>query len=191
MLNDCWPAASGWSLIDYYGEPKAAYYSFKRAAKPVILSVDLEKGKYNFHICNDGEDKSISLKWYAVAKSGAIVKESDVKELYAEANTSFIALTLDEGDIPEDCFVVAEIDGDRAFYKKGRLEVITSDERVEIFEINDGFVRIKSNAYIHALELSGDAVFEENYFSLLPGEEKKVKFKKAGIGKPSSKAYTI
>lgn len=54
MLNDCWPAAVGWSLIDYYGEPKAAYYSFKRGAKQVVLSIDKEQDLYKFHICNDG-----------------------------------------------------------------------------------------------------------------------------------------
>src|SRR5690606_28430500 len=37
MLNDCWPCAS-WSIIDYYGLPKPAYYSLKRACAPVILS---------------------------------------------------------------------------------------------------------------------------------------------------------
>ena len=40
MLNDCWPAASGWSLIDFYNLPKDAYYSFKRCAKPVVSSID-------------------------------------------------------------------------------------------------------------------------------------------------------
>lgn len=27
MYNDCWPA-SGWSIVDYYAVPKAAYYGF-------------------------------------------------------------------------------------------------------------------------------------------------------------------
>jgi beta-mannosidase len=36
MYNDCWPAANGWSLVDYYANPKPSYYAFKRAAKPVM-----------------------------------------------------------------------------------------------------------------------------------------------------------
>ena len=46
MWNDCWPAASGWSIVDYYGLPKAAFYSFKRAVKPVMASIDYVDDEY-------------------------------------------------------------------------------------------------------------------------------------------------
>jgi beta-mannosidase len=36
MMNDCWPAASGWALIDFYNLPKNAFYSFRRCAKPLL-----------------------------------------------------------------------------------------------------------------------------------------------------------
>ncbi|MDG0810648.1 hypothetical protein [Cohnella rhizosphaerae] len=39
MYNDCWPA-SGWSMVDYYGYPKAGYYGAKRASKPVMISLE-------------------------------------------------------------------------------------------------------------------------------------------------------
>ena len=191
MLNDCWPASSGWALIDYYGEPKAAYYSFKRSAKPIILSVDLENGMYNFHICNDGKAEKVNLKWYAVSENGDIVYESEAKEVLAEANTSFIAQTINERDVPNGCFVVAEIDGDRSFYRKGILEIASSNGRIDTLTMGDGYVTVKAKAYIHALELSGDAVFEDNYFSLLPNEERVVKFKRNGNGEITAKAFTI
>jgi beta-mannosidase len=37
MLNDCWPATS-WSLIDFDGRKKAAYYYAKRAFAPALAS---------------------------------------------------------------------------------------------------------------------------------------------------------
>ncbi|MBA2725124.1 MAG: glycoside hydrolase family 2 protein, partial [Actinobacteria bacterium] len=37
QLNDCWPALS-WSVIDYYGFGKAAYYSLRRAFAPILAS---------------------------------------------------------------------------------------------------------------------------------------------------------
>lgn len=191
MLNDCWPAASGWSLIDYYGEPKAGYYSFKRAAKQIVLSVDLEDDLYKFHVCNDGKAEKLSLKWYAVSKDGKIVSESEVKEIYAEANTSFIALEIKAETIPEDCFIVADINNDRAFYKKGILEINASNDRIATLKTDGESVSIKANAYIHALELCGDAVFEDNYFSMLPGEERVIKYKKTGETAIRAQAYTI
>ncbi|MGZ3884048.1 MAG: glycoside hydrolase family 2 protein, partial [Bacteroidia bacterium] len=38
QLNDCWPSVS-WSAIDYYHEPKAAYYYTKRLYQTVLISV--------------------------------------------------------------------------------------------------------------------------------------------------------
>jgi len=191
MLNDCWPAASGWALIDYYGDPKAAYYSFKRSAKPMILSVDLENGIYQFHICNDGKAEKVNLKWYAVDKGGQVVFESEPKEISAEANTSFVALEVKETDVPNGCFIVADVDDDRSFYQKGALEVVSSNDRIDTLTINDNSVTVKSKAYIHALELCGDAVFEDNYFSMLPNEERVIKFKRNGNGEINAKAFTI
>ncbi len=53
MLNDCWPAANSWSLIDYYGVAKPAFYAFKRCAKPVIASISEKDGKLTVTISND------------------------------------------------------------------------------------------------------------------------------------------
>ena len=54
MLNDCWPAANSWSLIDYYGVAKPAFYAFKRCAKPVIASISEQDGKLTVTVSNDG-----------------------------------------------------------------------------------------------------------------------------------------
>ena len=53
MLNDCWPAANSWSLIDYYGVAKPALYAFKRCAKPVIASIAETNGKLTVTLSND------------------------------------------------------------------------------------------------------------------------------------------
>jgi beta-mannosidase len=52
MLNDCWPAAS-WSLIDYYGVPKQAYYAVKRASAPVVLSFRDAGDAYEMYITHN------------------------------------------------------------------------------------------------------------------------------------------
>ena len=53
MLNDCWPASSGWSMLDYYACPKPAYYAFKRSAKPIVSTLSETEGELCLHICND------------------------------------------------------------------------------------------------------------------------------------------
>ncbi len=37
MFNDIWPTAC-WSVVDYYGEPKQAYYQLKRSYAPVLVT---------------------------------------------------------------------------------------------------------------------------------------------------------
>lgn len=190
MMNDCWPAASGWSLIDYYGIPKAAYYSFKRAAKQIVLSVDFEENRYKIHICNDGEAESVRLRWYAVGFDGDVKYTSDLIEAEAVGYTSYSAAEIGAEEIPDDCFVVAEIEnGDRAFYKKGALEICPCNDRIEVLMASGGCVKVRAKAYVHAVELEGEAIFDDNYFSLMPNEEKEVRYD--GKGDVRVKAYTM
>ncbi len=41
QLNDCWPSIS-WSVIDYYGVPKRAYFELQKLYSPVLASFDYE-----------------------------------------------------------------------------------------------------------------------------------------------------
>lgn len=196
MLNDCWPAAVGWSLIDYYGEPKAAYYSFKRGAKQVVLSIDKEQDLYKFHICNDGKAETVSLKWYIISSDGKIIKENEIKGIDVPKNTSFVACEVNNERIPKGCFLVADIIGDgnvsdRAFYKKGNLEIRPFNGKMFSLKTDGTSVIIKSQSYIHAVELCGDAVFEDNYFSMLPGEERKISYTTTGESRVYAEVYTI
>ncbi len=54
MFNDCWPAANSWSMVDYYGRKKPAYYTFRRAAKPLIGAISKENGTLRAVLCHRG-----------------------------------------------------------------------------------------------------------------------------------------
>ncbi len=55
MWNDCWPAANGWSMADYYAQPKPGFYAFRRCAMPVIASVvPDEDGKTVVYLSHNG-----------------------------------------------------------------------------------------------------------------------------------------
>ncbi len=60
MWNDCWPAANGWSIVDYYAMPKPSYYAFMRAAKPVVASiVPCDEGKTKVYVSYNGKGDDI------------------------------------------------------------------------------------------------------------------------------------
>ena len=65
----------------------------------------------------------------------------------------------------------------RTFYKKGALKIKRCDG-VSISE-KAGTVYLKADRYIHTVELEGAEIFSDNFFSMLPGEEKTVTCEKA------------
>ena len=174
MLNDCWPAASGWAIIDYYNVPKAAYYSFKRASKQVISSIN----KQRIVISNIGvEDKCLSLKCYILNLINSERQTIIETEVYTIANECIVL----ENPVylPKNHIIICDLydNGilyDRSFYKEGflRLERTTG---VVLEQIDEQCISVSANQYVHAVELEADVVFEDNWFSLNKGETRIVK----------------
>ena len=177
MLNDCWTAASGWALIDYFNKPKLGYYSFKRCAKPILCSIDCEDGKYSLSVSNDGlTDCKVKAYIYKV-KDGLheLVEELD---LTCPANESMakelkVELSGDERLIAD---LKSSVNDCRAFYKKGGLEICPIQNAVE-YMVEDGKITLIAKEYVHAVELEGEAIFEDNGFIMLKGEKRVVSFR--------------
>lgn len=56
MFSDIWPSGT-WSIVDYYGEPKQAYYQLKRSYEPKLLTfVQANDGKTYLSLINDTKD---------------------------------------------------------------------------------------------------------------------------------------
>jgi beta-mannosidase len=53
QLDDCWPVLS-WSVLDYYGSPKAGYYFLRRAYAPLLASFkSVADGALELWLTND------------------------------------------------------------------------------------------------------------------------------------------
>lgn len=180
MWNDCWPASSGWAFVDYYCLPKASYYSFKRCAGGILASID-KKDAFDIFICNDtSEPKSLQLKITCLHNGSVYHIKSCTVE--AKAAQSQIAVSLPSDIMPENAVMLCDVTGDgvrdRAFYKSGALHIIPTDD-FEITARGENSISIRAKKYIHALELEGEYIFSDNYFSLLPDEERTVTFREA------------
>ena len=53
------------------------------------------------------------------------------------------------------------------------------------------FVDVHADSYVHVVELSGEAVFSDNCFSLLPGETRRITFREPAEREITVTAYTI
>ena len=177
MLNDCWTAASGWALIDYFNKPKLGYYSFKRCAKPILCSLDYENGKYSICVSNDAlTDCSCAVELYKI--KDCKTERLDGFSITCSANENAIqelsvALKKDEILIAE---LSSPLNDCRAFYKHGDLEIEKVENAVEYSVENDTII-LTAKEYVHAVELESEAIFEDNAFSMLQGETKVVPFR--------------
>lgn len=196
MWDDCWPAASGWSFVDYYCLPKASYYSFKRCADTLLASIDKENGEYRIYICNDGmKEENVSLT-LSYLRNGAI-NEVITFGCTVPAAAATCVHTLPCTDIPKDavllCDLIADKKQDRAFYKNGTIGIHPSND-VSITEKTADSITLKASAYTHIVELEGPFLFDDNYFSMLPSEEKTVHFRPADTedhGEITLTVYTL
>ena len=161
MWNDCWAAASGWSFVDYYCLPKASFYSFKRCAKALVVSMD-ERGIW---VCNDSETaQGVTVCVYSVQPFGASLCLQ--RQITAKPGVTFVEA------LPEGSFLVAQAGMDRTFYKKGSLPLVPVAVNWQFLDA--AHVLVSSFGYVHAVELEGEYIFDDNYFSLLPGESRVV-----------------
>ena len=177
MLNDCWPAAIGWALIDYYNIPKASYYAFKRNANSITCSI-AEAEKYRLYVANDSLDgKDVSIKAYLLSLKDKKITDTFETKIHSKPySANYIELPWTPDDLQ---FVIGDIEyeelKDRCFYKRKNLELKNCDNLLEV-EKTENSVKIKADGYIHAVELDGDYIFSDNYFEMLPGETRTVTF---------------
>lgn len=176
MLADCWPSAAGWSIIDWYARPKAAYYAFGRAAAPLALSLTEESGKLVLYLGNDTDEaveKTVRLT--VVGTADGLSREERTIKLRAEAQDRAATVL---GDLPAaGTFMTAALDGDsasRTFFKPG-LPTLIPAPSPEIVARSGDSLALRADRYLHAVRLSGADVFEDNYFSLLAGETRTIR----------------
>lgn len=171
MMSDCWPAAAGWALTDYYLMPKAAFYSFKRCSKPQICSIDA----YQVVVSNNeltavcGEISVFSIDTGTNTKRNIYtgnfsVDAQSAKEVYRFEHTGSEIIVAE---------MVCGHGSDRAFYKTGNLQMTQSSVT---YEIKSDRIILKADRYIQAVGIDGNVILSDNWFSMLPCEEREVPF---------------
>ena len=182
MYNDCWPA-SGWSMVDYYQIPKAGFYGFKQAAKPVITSMNKTDENLEVYVCNDRLTEATGKMNLRVSTFDGETLYSKQENFKTEKNTTEIVYKAPLCELPildKNVIVVCDIEGNfegtRAYYYGDMpLEMPLKKANVTL-EIDGDEIKVTTDNYARIVELYGDGVFSDNYFDLLPGETKTIRF---------------
>ncbi len=192
QLNDCWPAIS-WSIVDFYGRPKAAFYYVKRAYHPILLSFK-EEGP---DIISLWASNDLLAEYQDRIEVGMMdffgnLEYREELELTVPANKTIRVKEFSKNRInvtysnfeflygkPKDKRVNSNIYFFEDFKDLNlphcRLVVdrtMVSEERLELKVITDYFAKFVKIEIIRDLE---QFMISDNYFDLMPGQEKVVK----------------
>ena len=200
QLNDCWPVVS-WSSIDYFGNWKALHYKAKRSFENVLISTTLEDNKVKTYIVNDdlqSHTDSLSLK---ILDFQGNELWSIKKEVTAKGNSSsnVFEFSLEEMIInPAEVVLVSSFqDKISTFYfMKPKdlylLDFATTEFKVEEFDYGYSII-ISSPVLLKDVFLTSDVSgkFLDNFFDLLPNEEKMIYFSTDSKVKPNIGIRTL
>ena len=198
QVNDCWPVAS-WSTRDYYGRWKAAHYLMRPAMADILVSPIETDGQLHVFIVNDRltpvSGRLTVQVWTADRLCHAVTLH-----IKAPANSSTDAWHLSTeqllaaaGISRNEAIIHAEFTPDskpkpgtsaQATYANNYILVYPKDLQLQSARINvrveGDCVKVTANRFVRAVFLSldddPDHHFADNYFDLLPGQERTISF---------------
>jgi beta-mannosidase len=180
-LNDTWPIIY-MSVVDYYNEPKIPYYFLKRSCEPVLVSFEQTPDKICVWVVNDtarplNDTLTVEL-WTFAGKMKQRVTQPVA--LPATASKRVMDLTPAFHEIRRrDEFMVARLGDQVVSHLLGAEKFLKlSDGVIQVRREKDTLI-FSAQVFIKDVALSlpavAGAVFSDNYFNLIPGEEKRVK----------------
>jgi beta-mannosidase len=194
MYDDCWGEV-GWTIIDYYLDRKPAYYAVKRAFAPRRLILRREGDMLGILLANDtDEDVSIETEIGFISFDGAVRRLEPVTLEAAAFSRRWRCLDIDNSHgtggnaeglivaIPTGAAGTESIAPGTLRPGPFRdLPIPPADVRLTVESANDpasGVVcRVRSETYAHAVHFSlpEGAEPEDDYFDLLPGQERLIR----------------
>ncbi len=194
QINDCWPAIS-WSTIDYYGNWKLSHYKVKESFKPVIVNCIQENDSIRVYLMSDFNDtiSSTRLNFRLQLFNGEILQDTSLTiNIIPNSSSLVYSIPLKGNVFPFNRnYLVASaglfqykdlMDEDVLYFTEPKNLILHNPIIYKrITEIENGYIiELKSDTLakgVH-IEVPEDATncFSDNYFDLLPGKKKTIKF---------------
>ncbi len=183
QLNDCWPVIS-WSSIDGLGNWKALHYYVKRVFKNILISPYIENNFLHIKIINDNPNTlQNDLKIYFKDFNGNIIKEYIEKDIKIEnkKNTSIFKIDLSTIKFdPKNTFAEIIFEDEKAihyFEKPKNLSLPAKEINIKKEKTNEGFYITLNSKTLQKdvfLYTENHHHFEDNFFDLLPNQNKTI-----------------
>ncbi len=179
-LNDSWPIIY-WSIIDYYLEPKIAYYYLRRSYDPILVSFEQTRDEIFVWVVNDSPvtvsgDLTVKRRTFQGDTLGERTERVDVAP--GEAKRCFSTTELGP--------IVKRREFLQAEYAQRVISQLLSAERYLHLpaaglsaQWEDGKISVSSRAFARQVNFVAEgatgAVFEDNFFDLAPGQTREIR----------------
>jgi len=183
QLNDLWPCAS-WSSLEYGGDWKALQYVARRMYAPVLVSTTETDDGVEVWLSSDETDTVTGTVSVEVMTVDGEVSTTEQFETTLAPHESTAVTTVDRDGVDRhenEYFVRASFDGPVESYDACEFFVPykafeTPDPDIDV-TVDGSTVTLSTDtvAFWVALDVDGvDGVFSDNYFHLVPGEERTI-----------------
>jgi beta-mannosidase len=187
-LAGVWPSAD-WSIIDYEGVPKPAYYFVKCALAPSLVSLVRNGTGYEAWVVNDHPQPvrvTLHLE-YGHLHSGPVWEKE--QELAVPTDTAILACILPWQELPihdlHQEYMMASLWSQGECISRSYLlpasirDALLPQARLAVTVVRSApeavTLQISAQTFAYAIRLDCyGALFEDNYFHLAPGETRKI-----------------
>jgi len=196
MYNDCWPMVRSWTIVDYYRRRTPSFHPVRRAFQPRVVFLVCEEGEVRVYGVNDGPAWRGRLEYGLFALSGGYpLAEQHAVELPPNASVCLarfperlwhragvrthgaFALLLDS----EGCAVAQ----DRLFLPLFR-EMAWPRAKVRVtLRPGEAVFSCPVFAWRVCLDLDGEHALPDNFFDLLPGRPRTLRWDATTWGRPA------
>ena len=187
-LNDSWPIIY-WSAIDYYLEPKIAYYFVRRAYDPVLISFERTQDRIAVWVVNDSpEPVSGKLRVNCLQFNGNSRGQLETPVTVAPGRAKRCLVTTDLGPVYLRREFLHATLGDRgaAYLLTGERYLHLPTARLTARAVGDK-IEISTDVFARtvSLEMNGVAsvAFEDSFFDMVPGQKRTIRVLNPAGGK--------
>jgi len=194
MFNDIWPSGT-WAVVDYYGEPKQAYYQLKRSFAPRLVTFVFDGNKTNLVVVNDSNDSFVTqVKFGKKTFDGKKLEERTIKINVSKQackkipldfvvdNDTYLYATYIENKEEKDIVYSSDLWAQKTFKSNINYEIISQKpHEIKIKVIANEFAK---SVFLHFKD-NYKYIYSDNYLDIEKGKYKIVTIKSKEYIKPN------
>jgi beta-mannosidase len=181
QLNDCWPVLS-WSVLDYYGVPKASYHFLRRVYAPLLASFKSTEEGVELWLTNDRQSDFTDSVTVTLGMFAGGVDFRNARRVSVAGGTSmcvwrldgisgngghYLHVTCGSGAFPDNRHFFAE-------YKDLQRSAVVPRMQIHMLSAHELDVELAApeNGYVyfaHLVSRHPSTRFSDNYIDLVPG----------------------